>query len=520
MKTTLLTSSLAIGLLFVAGCGSSGAKSPNSNGQGGDGSGNANGNDAGKSSGSGGKTASGGKDSGSGDAATGNLPNEVPPRSEPGSCGLEKPAFCDNFEKASPGGRSGDLNESDWSFSRWGHLTTQHFVRVPSSTEPDRTITSTFCGKTFSGLLPPGDAVICDGIGVDGLTTSQFNEVYNDQGDFAFNSLRARQLFDFTDRTGTVVFDVDAKINPKNLGHGWWVEFWITDDSAPMPYHEAPGIVPYPKNGLGINFQGLNDCPQGREASEVSRVFVTHDHEIIHDYPGFELIHDPGEARCFKAKDTFPNRFKIMVTKDTVEVWGSNYDDGENLHRMIRAESLDLNFTRGYIHMQHSAYNAPKDGDVTAVQTYRWDNIGFDGPSYALPRGYSAPNNTEPDKEGKGGLLIGYILSDKDWVSIPFEGVELKDAMNATLDLNLLADSNRTLQYRFNGGPTHDHTVPKYAYSGSNREGMRGFSLPVDLADLTDGDNTLEVKMSSPIMGGSNTYEYVGNVDLTVNVSQ
>src|SRR5690348_13644286 len=64
------------------------------------------------------------------------VPEQVPPRSPPGSCGLDQPAFCEDFESPSPGGRSGDLDESRFSFARWGHETREHFVRVPASTEP------------------------------------------------------------------------------------------------------------------------------------------------------------------------------------------------------------------------------------------------------------------------------------------------------------------------------------------------------------------------------------------------
>src|SRR5262249_5676593 len=152
----------------------------------------------------------------------------------------------------------------------------------------------------------------CDGVGVDGTVSHQLNEVYDDQGDFAFNSMRIRQLFDFTDRAGTLVFDVDAKINPYNAGHGWWIEVFITDDAGPMPYHEAPGVLAFPKNGLGFAFQGLNNCPQGRTANQISRVFVFKDHQILHDYPGWDLTFDSDAARCFKTADQKLNRFKLL----------------------------------------------------------------------------------------------------------------------------------------------------------------------------------------------------------------
>src|SRR4051812_28225990 len=163
---------------------------------------------------------SAGTSAGASKGATGGLPEEVPPRSLPGSCGLDKPAFCEDFEKPSPGGRGGDLDESIWAFSRWGHETRQHFVRDPAKTEADKLYPPFFCGKPLGSVGFGSDVVSCDGTGVDGLTSHQLNEVYDDQEDFAFNSMMIRQLFDFTDRTGTIMVDVDAKVNPLNLGHG------------------------------------------------------------------------------------------------------------------------------------------------------------------------------------------------------------------------------------------------------------------------------------------------------------
>ncbi|MBL8742372.1 MAG: hypothetical protein JNK04_14790, partial [Myxococcales bacterium] len=52
-----------------------------------------------------------------GDAAVESSSNSVP-RPEPGSCQLADPAFCETFDKPSPGGRGGDLDERLWSVAR------------------------------------------------------------------------------------------------------------------------------------------------------------------------------------------------------------------------------------------------------------------------------------------------------------------------------------------------------------------------------------------------------------------
>jgi len=507
---------LVLGLSLASGACEGGGQNPHVASGGGESGGNNSGDNGGNTNASG-SGPSAGTSTGSGGGPA--LPQEIPPRAPPGSCGMDHPAFCEDFETPDPGGRSGDLDEKRWSFARWGHETRMHFVRVPASTDSKAVQPAVFCGKPFSGLLPGKDIVACDGTGVDGLTSRQLNEVYDDQGDFAINSNRIRQLFDFTDRTGTIQFDVDAKVNPCNLGHGWWVELWITADPAPIPYHEAPGVIAYPRNGLAIMFQGLNNCPQGRSATEVNGVFVSKDFKILHDSPGWELQHDSDSARCFKTADQKMNRIKVLLNKDQAEIWASDYDDPMNMHRIAIAPNLDLPFTRGYIHLQHSQYNARKDlcqdgGEPTGIQTYRWDNVAFDGPSYVTPRGYGVDDNTEPDIDGVGGQMYGWRITDKDWLKLKVKDVDLKDATSATIDYSLLLPAGRTLQYRVNGGPTHAFAIPALLGSVDNaREGLRAFSNDIPVSELVAGENTIEFMSSSPQVDKE---EMVGNVELTV----
>jgi hypothetical protein len=44
------------------------------------------------------------------------------------------------------------------------------------------------------------------------------------------------------------VFDVDPKRNDGWDGHGWWLEVWVNEDPALVPYHEAAGVASYPRN--------------------------------------------------------------------------------------------------------------------------------------------------------------------------------------------------------------------------------------------------------------------------------
>ena len=43
-------------------------------------------------------------------------------------------------------------------------------------------------------------------------------------------------------------------------GHGWWLEFWVTDQPVPIPYHGAPSVGSYPRNGFGLQIAPFNDA--------------------------------------------------------------------------------------------------------------------------------------------------------------------------------------------------------------------------------------------------------------------
>jgi hypothetical protein len=452
----------------------------------------------------------------------------MPSTLEPGSCGLDTPAFCETFDDPKPGGRGGDLDETVWSLARYGHETRQFFVRIPASSSPynypDSKLPPVFCGGSFSNILPDQDVVSCSGPSVGGGMSPQLNEVYDDDGDFAFNSMRVRQPFDFTDRTGTITFDVDAKFNPFNVGHGWWVEFWITDDVVPLPYHEAPGVLSRPRNGVGFAFQEC-DGHEKELLNRVTRVFVTKDYEIVHDKAAWEI----DQNDCFQTADQKLNRFQLKINKDSAELWVS--DAGESTTRVTaRVSGLDLPFQRGYLHLQHSQYNAHKDGDVgcyeweaslpgadrsqcvTPVQTYRWDNVGFDGPIYRVPRSYEVPDNDAPDIDGTGGRRFGYPVSEKDWTSLTIPGVDPTGTTRAVLSMSAFMNANRTIQMRLNGTMIQSFTLPEYG--GDDGHWLRGFATDLPISGLVSGDNTLELRMDSPVSDGQP--EDVANIGLTL----
>ena len=425
-----------------------------------------------------------------------------------GACGLATPAFCEPFEGARPGGRGGDLDETRWSVARWGHQVQYLWERAPASTYRDgHVFPSTFCGAPFSGILPDDDFKICDGVGVAGEHSQQLDEVFDDQGDYGVTAMRIRQPFDFTGREGTIVWDVDAKVNPLNFGHGWWFEIWITADPAPLPHHQGSGVLSFPRQGVGFAFQFGADCPEDATwRSGLETIFVTDGYQIVHQIPFFALDELP--QRCFVVADGVLNHFELRLSAGRAELWASDAGAPASLVQRAVIAPLDLAFSRGYVHLEHGGFNAALDGNVTPSQTFRWDNIGFDGPILVTPRGYDVP---DPGTPGQGGAAqIGWFL-DGGPQAFTLHGVDLSGATSAKLGFVFDATPGVQLAYQVNGGPAHTFSYPETtAYAGQG--GVHGFSVDVPLAELSPGDNTLVFSLPAP----ASSHEGIGSVDLTV----
>jgi hypothetical protein len=454
-------------------------------------------------------------------------------------CGFDAPAFCETFETPHPGGRGGEIDESRWSFSRWDRTTSLWWTRATAQSFPDgMPPVATLCGQPFQGVLPPNDVRTCEGVGVDGTVSRQLHEVFDDQGDFALHSFMARQPFDFTGRTGKLVFDVDAKQNPYNQGHGWWNEVWITEAPGPLPHDEATGgVFTYPRRGIGIQFtrQGAElELPADGSwwGNAVGRVIVVDDDRVIHDYRYYDGFDDDGEEVNFRARDAALNHVEIRISQDRLEVWVSDVDDPGTTRRRAAVGNLDLGFSRGYVHLQHAQFDARIDGMPgceagvpgtcpTSSQTYRWDNIAFDGPRYPLLRAYDVADNAEivgqetlPGRsEPEDVYRLGYFFTDEVGAYVfTLAGVDTEDARGALLDFNLYTRTGRQLDYRFNDGPTHTFTVPP-GVAPEDDEVLRTFSVEVPLGELRSGDNTLSVQMAPPY----GDIEAIGNLDLSLH---
>lgn len=403
------------------------------------------------------------------------------------SCSLAAPAFCDTFDTPHPGGRGGDLDESNWSVVRVGDGVnpSQGQVMQWSPAILNRCM-------NFESVNAPDDFAICN---------DHYMEAMNDGGGYIYNAIRARQLFDYNNRTGKIVFEVDAKA----AGHGWWVEVWIADEPVPGPYVGAPANNAIPRNGIGFVF---GEC-QNSISGELNKVFIMKDYLVTNTIDwiqGDTQLHVDG---CFETIDNRRNKLEIRISPTRFEIWAS--DAGESdVHRIAwsdtNVDKWSMPLTRGYVSFLHVQYNAEKSGHV-ANQTYHWDNIGFDGPVHPKAIGYDIPDALIDAKDSRfppGTLNLGYKIGldgsittccdDNGWISYPpftFDDVNLSDVSGARLNLNLwYFQQGDSLFYRFNGNNWKEYPHP---FPESNW-GARGLSIPISLSDLVPQKNTLELK--------------------------
>lgn len=434
-------------------------------------------------------------------------PEQIPTKFSPGDCRLQSPAFCESFEQTESGGRGGEINDKLWSFARLGLAHTKPFSRALAySNSTTANNTPTFCGAPFSAILPPGDVRICEGIDGEGFASKQLHEMFSDSGGFASNSMRIRQPLDFRGRTATIVFDLDAKINSAFDGHGWWNEIWISQDPVPLPYHGAPTIASYPKNAIGFQIAPSDQACFASGLNQVGKMFIAKD---------YNFQEKALSGQCFRAQDSKLNRFKILLSTNKVEFWVTHFDAPQTPILVASAQNLGLNFDFGYVHFQHSQYNANK-ANASTSQTYRWDNIGFDGPAYPTPRGYDVPNELKSISVGDEviGTSVGYHLKSQPSYTFKLPGVDLSNALRATFNFDFVSTAHGAIKFRFNGNAWHEIAVPGNIPE-SEADSMRALSADVPPSELISGENTLEIAPAQAL--GDWDDPIVGNLDLTID---
>ena len=317
----------------------------------------------------------------------------------------------------------------------------------------------------------------------------------DDNGQYVNNSARIRQPFDFANRTGNIVFDVDAKTEGP---HSFWNEVWITDLPVQGPHVDHPGTHSYPRNGVGFVFDA-DWCGGALQSANALREIDT--------FTNYRETVNTVRSPCFTTQADMANHFQIKISKSHIEVWASNAG-GANFRR-ISSNNIPLSFTRGYLSFQHSQYNAAKFNS-TDTMTYHWHAIGFDGPVIAPDRGYEVPDALTK-RAADGTVNLGYQVPTK---TFQLTGVNLTGAGTAYLTYSTwFFAAPKTMTAIVNGVRTAPYTDPTNTASADN--GTNGYTWrymvqPIPLKMLRQGTNTVSFTTGC----GSDQCPTIANIDL------
>jgi hypothetical protein len=439
---------------------------------------------------------------GSGNQSFGGSTTAVP--GAPG-CGLQdKAAFCDTFDAiAGDNGRAGELDVHKWSGARQqpqGPTAGGLAIGIIDGKIPS-------CRGGIPELVGPDkDTLICD---ANSTVTSKHLLTACAAQNYGQNSYRIRQPFDFSGRTGKIVFDAEG-FNTQLLG---WISIEISEDPTPGPSFAlgSPGTANnegsvVPRNAVEIQFQ------QPCEAESQAGVPMFSVSAIISVVNYQQTEKNPTNRVCLKAKEGGLNHFEVAISQGRVEVTGTDASsDGVTFgpSTMLFGADVNLPFSKGYVSITNHNHATRKYSPNGAVSAWvaRWDNVGFDGPVIADFREYEIPNSlthaTNPNSGNEPVTNIAYLVADAAKTpnaALHFKGVDLTGMSKARLGLStwfLQSDMNAkyVLRYRFNGGGWRDRplTADEAAVLTDTRsQGAMALMIDVPMSDLVSGDNSLE----------------------------
>jgi|RhiMethySRZTD1v2_1073278.scaffolds.fasta_scaffold21802_4 hypothetical protein len=350
-------------------------------------------------------------------------------------------------------------------------------------------------------VFPSQDALICDG--TPELQSNHLLVLVAAQN-YGQNSYRVRQPFDFSGRTGKIVFDAQGY----NVGLQGWISLEITEDPTPAPSFTLQqnwenGAIP--RNGVEIQFS--HNC--GGNKVGIGDLLV------YKDFAQTPLASNEGD--CADAAKDLLNHFEVEVAQNHLAIYATPASqDGKTFGArvLLREVDVDLPFSRGYVHVTtHNHASLKYSNDTVDAWAARWDNVGFDGPAITSGwREYEALDSLARTNGGK--VNVGFRLADQATgpaQKIQITGVDTAGVVSARLALENWSlhfagsepEPDFALNYRLNG---HAWKVRKLTASelkmmvDLDNAGTRSLLLDVDVADLASGTNTLELTTTNAPM--------------------
>jgi hypothetical protein len=381
------------------------------------------------------------------------------------------------------------------------------------------------CKSGVRSVNPDNDIIMCDS---SSGRRGQIETAMSAQN-YALISMRPRQAFDFSNRTGTITFDTDAVTAG---GGGWWTSVWVTDSPDPFANNSLQVTGGIPHYGLGINFDGNNCADSGGGQMTINDVF------LYNNYAESDV--SAGNGVCVATKRGYLNHIEVRLSQTRVQVYASDYStDGVTYPRfqLIGSASISLPFSVGYVHFQQAERAPIKYSYTPSYANNYWSDLGFDGPVVAPEMAYEVPDALTVSA---GSLNLGYGLltsgtaftccTDGQTTIGPFvlARVNLSGVTSAKLAFSVgytfagNSPAGLAIRYRLNNGPLRAPSpTPDFvratqcqAWGGTPTDPCNwamNFAFSVPVSDLVQGTNTLQIVTSGTDDGW---VPILANVDL------
>ena len=279
--------------------------------------------------------------------------------------------------------------------------------------------------------------------------------------------------FDIAGRVGTVSFDVS---NNSQGNHAAWPEFWYTDLPVPAPFTHETSWQAVPRNGFGIRFAGCTDgnskettCSGGTGSVGVDSAIVVNNYVPNDSFNGGNLK-VVGYGSVTKSLPGQHNHYELRIAQTGIDVYGTNAYTGTLdlaatplVH--IASISAALSLTRGLIWLEDVHYNGNKF-NTQRVNTFTWDNVGFDGPVIASDLTFDVPDcvcGSGRTLDGVDGINLGWAVPITGTLTLhttSMTAANIAAASKALLTFNYFGTAPLTIRYALNGNLAHTLAWP------------------------------------------------------------
>jgi len=177
------------------------------------------------------------------------------------------------------------------------------------------------------------------------------------------NIARPRAIFDFTQRTGKIVFDFDGSQGNRST---WYVDVFPYESDADIiditghvtfdPGHGHPGRF--------LRFSQADNVLMIHQLATDGNPIAVAKYDFQWDFPDEVFL--PGQVMRHMVLEVSKSRAAIYI-------------DGKLI---LENKNINLDFEKATVHWSQFGYNPTKVG--YPWHAFRWDNFGFDGPSRPL----------------------------------------------------------------------------------------------------------------------------------------